>query len=157
MAYSKEFQAQLQRWRGQHEDGLSWDLVRMGAERKGRERLRSTPDRRLFDALTAEQLEAYLAIGRAWSLMTAGLGAKVQHYGLAARGASLGDADHGAGLLRRYSAWRAYCAQHRHDAGLALAVIAEGYTLRSAARKSRKDPRTIRECLLACLDGWREV
>lgn len=154
MAYTKEFQAQLQRWRGQHDDGLSWDMLRMGAERKAAERLRATPDRRLFDSMTAEQTEAYRLIERAYAILTAGMGTKAQSYEIVDGGRGGGDVERGAGLMVLYTEWRGYCDGQRLDANMALDVIAGGYSVRAAARLRRRDPRTIRENLMACLDAW---
>lgn len=154
MAYTKEFQAQLQRWRGQHDDGLSWDMVRMGAERKAAERLRATPDRKLFDSMTAMQLEAHRLIAKAYGIITAGMGTKAQSYEVVDGGRGMGDVERGAGLMILYTDWRGYCNAQRLDAEMALDVIAGGYSIRAAARHRSKDPRTIRENLMACLDAW---
>lgn len=154
MAYTKEFQAQLQRWRGQHDDGLSWDMVRMGAERKSAERLRATPDRRLFESMTAMQLEAWRLIGKAYGLITAGMGSKAQSFELVDGTPAIGNAEYGASLMLLYGDWRAFCAAHKLDAVAALDVIFCGYSVRSAARARRKDPRTVRENLIGCLDAW---
>lgn len=154
MAYTKEFQAQLQRWRGQHDEGLSWDLVRMGAERKAAERLRATPDRRLFDSMDSMQLEAWRLIGKAYGLITAGMGSKAQSYEIVDGHPGPGDAEYGSGLMLLYTDWRKFCTAQKLDAVMALDVIFSGYSIRAAARARRKDPRTVRENLMLCLNAW---
>ncbi len=159
MAYTKEFQAELQRFRGQHDDGLAWDLIRVQGERKGQERLRSKADSRLFDAMDPDQLRAYLAIGSAFRTLTAGLGATTLRYGAAQPAAATGSEDPEwlPGLLLRYGDWRTACKRDRLDADMAVDVIAGGHTLRSAALQRRKCLRSVRKQLFAALDLWNAV
>lgn len=150
------YDLQQLKFRDRHQDGLSWDMVKVTAERKARERVRSKPDKRLFDAMTPEQEEAFYKIAYASHILTAGLGFKIMRYEDIPRSIGQG-LDEDALNLARYKAWRRLC-QMRHISGLmAEDVIVYGLSLRESDEGRKMRHGTARTNLFKCLEAWHDV
>lgn len=144
-------------FRDRQRGGLTWDMVRITAERQGKERIRARPDKRIFDAMTVEQEAAFCKIQTAYSVKTNGIGYKVQRFEDTGKVTGAGNVEYGAGLIAHYKAWRTLCQQRGISGLMAEDVIVFGLTLgeSDAARAMRKG--TAKENLFRCLDAWGDV
>lgn len=141
-------------FRNQH-GGVQWDKVKVSSSRSKNERLRSSPDKRLFDALDGAQEGAFYKIAQAHQIMTNGLGAKIQGYGHVSGGQ--GDIEYGAELLRHYKLWHTLCKQRYVSPIMALDVIVFGLSLKDTDEKHKFQHGTAKKNLIQCLDFWGEI
>lgn len=145
------------KFRDQH-GGLSWDEVKVTAERRARERVRSSPDKRLFDSMTVQQDEAFRQIGLAKMLETNGVGFRVMRF--EDTGRQTGEAaekDSQALLVAHYRVWRRECQRQRISGLMAEDVIVYGLSLRESDEGRRMRNGTAKANLFKCLDAWWDV
>lgn len=151
------YDLQQLKFRDRQNGGLEWDTTRLTADKQLKERVRSKPDKRLFDSMTVEQETAFLKIQTAHSIFNSGLGAKVQRYEDSGKTTGSGDIEAGAILMAHYKAWRDECQQRGHSGLMAEDVIVLGLSLRESDESRKMRNGTARTNLDACLDAWWTV
>lgn len=132
--------------------GLTWEEVRLTAERSVKERLRSTTDKRLLDAMTPKQEKAFFNIATAHAIINAGMGAKGTDYARVKGGS--GDVDYGAALTVRYKEWVPKCKAKYVSHLMALDIIVMGMSLNESDQFRKMRHGTAKQNLMNCLDLW---
>lgn len=147
------YDAQQLKYRSYHDEGLSWDLVRIGL-RTIQARLRVIADKKLIESLDSQQQEAMYLIAAAYNMITNGLGIKTCTW-LQTPSTGHGDIHKGAALQADYFRWFANCDRNRLDPRMVLNTVADGLSLREIDRKYRQSRGKAKHNLAMCLDLWR--
>lgn len=142
------------KFRDRQNGGLEWDATRYTADKQLKERVRSKPDKRLFEAMTVDQETAFVKIQAAHSIMNSGLGAKIQRYDDGGKVTGSGDVESGAVLLGHYRAWREMCQKRGISGLMAEDVIIWGDSPHASDVGRKMAHGTAKKNLLACLDAW---
>ena len=138
-------------FRNQH-GGVQWDKVKLTGEKSVNHRLRSSQDKRLFDAMTSEQEAAYCAVNAAFMLLTNGLGARIANYGHVTGGT--GNLEYGAELIARYKDWHSICRRRKLNANMALKIIVDGLSCSQSDKQHHIRNGMSKVNLLGCLNLW---
>lgn len=137
--------------RSRHDGGLTWEAVRVG-QRTIRHNLRVVADSRLIASLTDAQCQAMWSIARAYSMITAGLGAKCSDLSHVRGGG--GDIMYGAALIADYFTWSRAVKKKKLNHDMTMDIIAFGHSLRDIDRNRRQAKGTARKNLGLTLDLW---
>lgn len=147
----------LKNYRGQHHGGLGWDYVKITNERTAKARLRSKPDKRLFDSMEPHHEVAFMRIKAAHMLLTRGMGFSTMRLDGGSSGTGPGAVEAGATLMAHYRAWRDLC-KARHISGLmAEDVIVAGFSLNESDTERKMRKGTAKDNLFKCLQAWHDV
>lgn len=137
---------------------LEWETARLGRERTVKLYLRDRWHARLIGSLTLSQQEALFNIESAWRVITSGIGMRVFNPMRVdgRRGPEEGLSKEER-LLVRYFDWGRAVQEKRLSHAMAIAVIAEGLSLREVDKLYRCRRGTAAGNLKKCLDAYCEV